>query len=134
VETPCHDCGLRLAQRDVLYSTSGDPQCAICHGKADLIAIDQRAAANIVKAGRGALIASVLGFFGKAALLGILSYMFVAMAAISGIFALSSLGSGNERFARHLTSRERSVTTVLAIVALVIAALTVFGVPLQLFH
>jgi uncharacterized protein YqgC (DUF456 family) len=125
---------VQLAQHDILYSTDGEPQCAACHAKADLVATDVRAAGNIVKAGWGAIGASLLGCFGQIALLGIISYFFVATAVISSVYALNSLSSSNEHFAKHLTDSQRSTTRLLAIVALVIAGLTIVGVPLRLFY
>jgi hypothetical protein len=78
--------------------------------------------------------ASLLGFFGQIALLGIISYLFVATAVISGVFALNSLSASNEHFAKYLTSSQRSTTKLCAIVGFIIAALTVAGVPLRLFY
>jgi hypothetical protein len=132
--TACSGCAVLLAQHDVLYSTDGEPQCAACHAKADLVATDVRAAGNIVKAGWGAIGASLLGFFGQIALIGIISYLFVAAAVISGVFALNSLSSSNEHFTKHLTSSQRSMTRLCAIIAFIIAALTITGVPLRLFY
>lgn len=134
METICSGCGVKLAAQTALYSAEGEPVCAVCAGKADLVATDQRAAANIVKAGWGAVGASLLGFFGQIALLGIISYLFVATAVISGVFALNSLSASNEHFAKYLTSSQRSTTKLCAIVGFIIAALTVAGVPLRLFY
>jgi hypothetical protein len=116
----------------VLYTADAKPTCAMCAAKADLLETDKRAANNIVKAGWGAVGTGTLAFFGPFAMLGIITYFFVASALISAIFAIQGLARGNERFTQHLSGSQRTTVWVCSIVGICLAAVTVLGIPAML--
>jgi hypothetical protein len=132
METTCSGCGTSLAPADVLYTADATPICAACNAKLDLVETDKRAAANIVKAGWAAVGTGALAFFGPFALLGIITYFFVAGTLISAIFAIQGLARGNERFTQHLTAAQRTTVWICAVVGTSLAAVTVMGVPARL--
>jgi len=129
MESTCSGCGKSLAASDVLYTSDAKPICAACNAKADLLETDKRAANNIVKAAWGAVGTGALAFFGPFAMLGVITYFFVAGALVSAIFAIQGLARGNERFTQHLTSGQRSTVWVCSVVGIILAGITVIGVP-----
>jgi hypothetical protein len=128
----CTGCGKALSGADVLYSSAGDVVCAECNDKSDLVDTDKRAAGNIVKAGWAGLGSGVLAFGAGMSLLGIIVWLFVATTLVSSIFALKGLAPGNERFSKLLSTGQRTTATVCAVAGIVLAGLTVLGVPVSI--
>ena len=129
METTCSGCGKGLAQAEILYTADARPVCAACSAQADLLETDKRAAGNIVKAGWAALGAGALAFVGPIALLGIITYFFVASSVIGAVFAIQGLARGNERFTQHLSEGQRVMGHVCAVGGMILSALTLLGVP-----
>ncbi|MDB4959492.1 MAG: hypothetical protein JWO36_7061 [Myxococcales bacterium] len=134
MDTICSGCSAKLATADVLYSSEGQPLCAACNAKVDLVDTDKRAAGNIVKAGWSGLGGGVAACGAQIALVGIITYFFIAIAVISGTYALNSLSAGNERFWKHLTPGQRTMVQVCAMIGFVLSALTLLGIPFRIVY
>lgn len=125
----CSVCGKEIRGAEILYTEDALPACAGCSAKREIVRDEGRAAGNLRKAGWSAVGAGVLAFFGPMAMIGVITYLFVAMALVSAIFAIQGLSSGNERFTKYLTAAQRTTTWICAITGIVLAALAVVGVP-----
>ena len=131
---PCTVCGTPLAPTDVLYTAEAKVVCAACNDKADLLDTDKRAARNIVRAAWGSVGAGVAAMLGPLAMLGIITYMFVAIAWVSAGFAVQSLGrsADNDRFTKHLSSAQRSLVWVCSTIGFALGALAASGYAAKL--
>src|SRR5262245_3541214 len=106
---PCSSCGVSLAPREVNYTADAKIMCASCFGKADLVDTDKRAAGNIIKAGWASVGAGAFSMIAPFMMMGVITYLFVAMAWLSAALAVKSVASdaGNERFTKHLSQAQR---------------------------
>lgn len=125
----CSGCGKPISGSEILYTEDARVVCAACEGKADIVATDKRAAGNIVKAAWSSVGSGLVALGASAAMLGIITWLLVAMAFVPAIFAMSSLASGNERFTQHLSPGQRTGAWVCAVVGIALAALALMGAP-----
>ena len=125
----CSGCGKQISGSAILYTEDARVVCADCQAKADIVATDKRAAGNIVKAGWSSVGTGVIALGASAAMLGIITWLLVAMTMVPAIFAMSSLASGNERFTTHLSAGQRTTAWLCAVIGIALAALALMGVP-----
>jgi hypothetical protein len=122
-EQACSRCGKSLAAADVLYAPDASVICGECSAKAEIVRDEGRAAGNLRKAAWSSLGSGVLAFFGPIAMVGVITYFFIAGAIVSAIFALTGVSSGNERFTKYLTSSQRTMIWVCCMTAFVLCAI-----------
>ena len=125
----CSSCGKQITGSDVLYTEDARIVCASCQGAADIVSTDKRAAGNIWKAAWSSVGMGVVAFGAGFAMLGIITYLLVAMAIVPAVFAMQGVARGNERFTQHLTSGQQSGIWMLSIIGIILAGLTALGVP-----
>lgn len=103
----CNSCGTQIDPSNALYTADAKMVCARCYAAADIVETDKRAAANIRNAGIACAAGGIGAFFSPLS-----GFMLVVVAVIvatfvSGIYAINSMMTGQERFTRHLTSGDR---------------------------
>src|SRR5262245_15684181 len=110
----CTTCAIQLSPSEVLYNADAQVVCAGCNAQADLVDTDKRAARNIVRAAWASVGAGAFAMIGPLAMLGVITYLFVAMAWVSAGFAVQSLGRSaeNDRFTKYLSSAQRMTVWV----------------------
>ncbi|HEU0031163.1 MAG TPA: hypothetical protein VFQ53_11060 [Kofleriaceae bacterium] len=129
--TTCSGCGAQMAPQNVLYTSTADPVCAKCYAKADIVATDQRAAANIKRLAVGSALGGLLAFFSPLSGFGIVVIASIIFAMASGIWALQSMARGNERFTQHLQGSGRAMVWVLSVFGIAVAGFSLlmwFGI------
>jgi hypothetical protein len=124
----CANCGILVAGSDILYDETARIVCARCAGNAEIVRDEGRAARNLRMAGWSALGCGAVAFFGPIAMLGVITYLFVAMSLAAAIFAIQGMAVGNERFTKYLTASQRATLWITSIIGIVLSALGVFGV------
>jgi len=130
----CNGCGTAVATNNIVYNADAQVMCPPCAAKAEIVRDEGRAAGNLKTAGWSAVGAGVLAFIGPIAMLGIITYLFVATSLVSAIFVINGLSRGNERFTKYLSPGERSMALGCAIVGIALSAMAVLGVPLLFFR
>jgi hypothetical protein len=130
----CSSCGKPISGSDILYSAEGNMVCAGCSDVASLRGHEQSAAGNIQKAAWSCLTCSVLAWFFDP------FFSVDVLCLLSGLFAIRSIGRGNERFTRYLGGGAHTQVWVCTILGFVIMGihlllvLLVFGAVATSFH
>lgn len=117
----CNGCGTMIDPANALYTPDAQMVCARCSAASDIIETDKRAATNIRNAGVGCALTGVLSFFSPLAGFGLLVIGLVVATFLSGIYAITSMGYGQERFTRHLTSGDRVLIWICSIFGMMVA-------------
>lgn len=99
----CSACGKAICGSDVLYSEQGLSICAPCSSVRGIVADEQRSARNTRTVALSSLGIGALGLFMNP--LAVCSFLAIG----SGLYALRAIGSGEERFTRHLSRADRPI-------------------------
>jgi hypothetical protein len=116
--TTCSRCNISIDGAAVLYTPEGATICAACDAQRILGEHDLKAGRNIVASAWSALGLALVSLLINP------FYLLTIFSISSAIYALKSLGPGNERFAQHVSS-SRGLILGLSIAALVIDGLRV---------
>ena len=110
-------CGKAISGSDILYTEDAREVCATCSAQASIQGDERRAARNIQVAAWTCLGISLASW--------LFDPYFVCniTAILSGVYALKSMGRGNERFTRYLTSGGRTQVWVCSIIGLVLTGI-----------
>jgi hypothetical protein len=130
----CGSCGKPISGSDILYTAEGNMVCSVCSDQASVRGHEQRAAGNIQGAAWSCLTLSVFGWFFDP------FFSVDVLSILSGLYALRSIGRGNERFTRYLGGGAHTQVWVCTILGLAITGvhlvivLVVFGAVATSFH
>ena len=117
----CNGCGTPIDPANALYTTDAKMVCAKCYAAADILETDKRAAHNIRNAAIGCAAGGIFSFFSPLSGFMIVVVGIVVATFVSGIYAIQSLATGQERFTRHLTSGDRVLIWFCSIFGIAVA-------------
>jgi hypothetical protein len=107
--------------------------CPKCVLATEIVRDEGRAAGNLKTAGWSALGLGAVALASSWAMVGVITYLLIAMSMVPAIFALNGLvGFGNERFTKYLTRPQRATIAITSIAGIALCFLGI-ALPSLLF-